>query len=356
MSMTRLALLFGLSVPFFAAGQQVPLAERFDRADRNGDGRVTPDELPRREIFARLDRNGDGVIRKEELARRNPPERESGENGAVPDHADLAYGEHERHRLDLYLPAEVNDSPVMIYVHGGGWRKGDKSRVGMKASYFTGREWIFVSVNYRLLPEGAHPANVNDVARAIGWIHDQATEFGGDPEKVFLMGHSAGAHLAALVATSEAPLREVGKSPSVIRGVIPLDTNAYELPRLMESGGGFYGQVFGDDPELWRDASPVTHVAPEKGIPPFLVCYSRGMGARPNPERPVRAEAFAEALRSAGVPVEVIDASDRNHGEINLWFGRDEDETVTGAAERFLDEILARGDNGNAEEAGSSSP
>ena len=91
----------------------------------------------------------------------------------------------------------------MVYVHGGGWKRGDKSRVGEKVEFFTGRGWVFVSVNYRLLPEGAHPANVNDVARALAWVHDHATDYGGDPDRLFLMGHSAGAHLAALVATSE---------------------------------------------------------------------------------------------------------------------------------------------------------
>ena len=154
------------------------------------------------------------------------------------------------------------------------------------------------------------------------------------------MGHSAGAHLAALVATSEAPLRKAGKSRKILKGVIPLDTNAYDIAKLMDSGARFYGEVFGDDPDLWKDASPITHVAEDAGIPPFLICYTRGMRQLMNPQRPVQANAFAEALRAAGIAAEVVDASDRNHGEINQRFGRADDEKVTGAAVKFLEAIL----------------
>ena len=232
----------------------------------------------------------------------------------------------------------------MVYIHGGGWQRGDKRVVGRKASFFTGLGWVFVSVNYRLLPEGKHPANVEDVARAIAWAHDHITEYDGDPERLFLMGHSPGAHLAALVATDGRRLGDAGKSLAVLKGVIPLDTNTYDLPSLMRSrGASFYGQVFGEDPAVWRDASPLTHIAADGGIPPFLVCYSRGMRANSNPARRTQAEAFGTALRAAGVPAEVVDASDRDHGEINAWFG-DPDDSVTQKALAFLRPLLASTD------------
>jgi acetyl esterase/lipase len=191
------------------------------------------------------------------------------------------------------------------------------------------------------LPEGRHPVNVQDVARALAWVHDQVGKYGGDPNKIFLMGHSAGAHLAALVATDSRPLQAAGKDLTLLKGVIPLDTNAYDLPALAGTDAKpFYSQIFGDEPEVLRDASPLHHVAADKGIPPMLICYSSGMGAVRNPQRSVQANAFARALRAAGVHAEVVDASDRNHGEINARLGDPRDEKVTGKARKFLAGLL----------------
>ena len=171
--------------------QAPSLVNRFDRLDRNNDRKLTPQELPRADVFQRLDRNGDGVIEKSELpAAAMAPESpaESAFEARVTEHLDIAYGNHERHRIDLYQPAKAKDAPVMVYVHGGGWRRGDKRAVREKVDFFTGRGWVFVSINYRLLPEGRHPANVNDGGRALAWVHDHAREYGGDPEKTVCHG------------------------------------------------------------------------------------------------------------------------------------------------------------------------
>jgi arylformamidase len=251
---------------------------------------------------------------------------------------DLAYGDHPLQKLDVYLPDKPTHSPVMVYIHGGGWAKGDKAAVGVKPAFFNRKGWIFVSVNYRLLPEGKHPANVDDVALAIAKVHDDVVGHGGDPDKLFIMGHSAGAHLASLVATNPEPLEKAGKSLAILKGVISLDTNAYDLPTLTGTAmKPFYDSVFGTDPELLKDASPQLHIAAGKGIPPFLICYSRGMGRQAEPVRSGAAEAFRAALENAGVPASVIDASDRNHGEINQWFGREDDGKVTAKAWEFLE-------------------
>jgi acetyl esterase/lipase len=261
---------------------------------------------------------------------------------------DIAYGGHLAQRLDLYQPkaAQTNSassSPIMIYIHGGGWRKGDKARVGQKAQFFTGMGWLFISANYRLIPEGEHPNNVQDVASAIAWAHEHAAEYGGDPNRIFIMGHSAGCHLVALVATNQKYLEQAGGSLDIVKGVIALDTQAYDLPKLIAATpSALYAQVFGKDPEVHRDASPMHHVAEDKDIPPFLICYSSGIGGRPNRKRPVYANAFGDALRAAGVAAEVVDASDRNHGEINQRFGDPKDQRVTGKAEAFLSEILSQ--------------
>lgn len=349
--------------------------DRFKEYDKNGDGKITTDELGMPVVFKAADKNGDGAMLPDEFAAYLTARR--GRVGRIAPAAGTRRGESRPARatgspspaasagtattmdiryaegppgvdanplsLDIYSPKNAKDLPVMIYIHGGGWRKGDKSAVGLKAEYFTSKGWIFVSVNYRLVPDGQHPKNVEDVAAAIAWVHDNISKRGGDPEKLFIMGHSAGAHLVALVATDEHPLKKAGKPLSVIKGVIPLDTQAYDVPKqVAESITATYGEVFGKDDAMQRDASPIHHIARDKGIPPFLIFYSSGMGDQPNSTRPVRANAFADALKKAGVPAEVVDASDRNHGQINQRFGDPSDTKVTGKAEAFLNGILGK--------------
>ncbi len=256
---------------------------------------------------------------------------------------EFAYGNHKDQTLDLYPAPGATPAPTMIYVHGGGWSKGDKARVGMKASYFNAKGWNFVSANYRLHPDGAPPKNVEDVAKAIAWVHDHAAERGGDPDKLFIMGHSAGAYLVALVATDMRPMLKAGKDLSVIKGVVALDTQAYDIPELMKDsrgGGALYETIFSADPASWKDASPIKHVGSGKSVPPFLICFSRGMGQTVNPGRLKQADNFAAALSVFGIPAELIDASDRDHAEINQRFGALDDVKVTGATERFLAGII----------------
>ena len=252
---------------------------------------------------------------------------------------DIAYGKHAMQRLDIHRPAETKNAPVMVYVHGGGWWKGDKADVGKKMTFFVDQGWLFISINYRLLPDGKHPVNVQDVALALAWVHDHVGAHGGNPDQIFLMGYSAGAHLASLVATDERLLKTEGKDLSILKGVISLDTNAYDVPTLMQSVvSRYYGGIFGDDPQVWRDAAPFLHVAGGKGIPPFLICYSSGIGATPSPVRPKQANALAKKFKTVNIAVEVVNASDRNHREINTWFGWAKDD-VTRKSLAFLEAL-----------------
>ena len=313
--------------------------DRLKQIDRNGDGEITADELPRPQLFGRLDRNSDGVITLDEVRqlRATPgPNDDSTDNMIVK--RDIPYGEHEAQRLDVYAPNDAKRAPVMVYVHGGGWARGDKAAVGQKATFFTGEGWVFASINYRLAPDGKHPHNVEDVAQALAWMHDHADHYGGDPDAIFIMGHSAGCHLVSLVAADGRPLEKAGKSLELVKGVIALDTQAYDIPKLIAgpSSSSLYTTVFGEDPKSQCDASPIHHVARGKGIPPFLICYSSGMTARVNPYRSQQGDAFAAALKKAGVEADVVDASDRNHGQINQRFGDPNDEKVTGRAMAFL--------------------
>lgn len=227
--------------------------------------------------------------------------------------------------LDVYMPPNAERLPVMIFIHGGSWRMGDKRLVAFKPAAFTKRGFIFVSINYRLSPAVRHPAHVQDVAKAIAWVHQNIEKHGGDPERIYVMGHSAGAHLAALVSTDERHLEAAGAGLEVLKGTVLLDGAGYYIPFMMEEGEvgakTIYAAAFGELFEVWEDASPLTHVAPKKGIPPFLIVHA---GQRRTSR--IQGERFGAALRDAGVEVTLVDAPDKNHLTVNYTIGRDGDE------------------------------
>ena len=251
--------------------------------------------------------------------------------------------------LDIYTPCSEECTcprPVMIYVHGGGWTRGDKSAVAEKPQFFTEEGFIFISTNYRMTPEVEFPIHVEDVARAIGWVHANISEYGGDPQQIFLMGHSAGAHLVSLVATDGQYLRRFGLSLDALSGVISNDTQAYDIPWQAQQQGGqlraAYADTFGQDPDCWALFSPLTHVEPNKGIPPMLLLVSRGMSSLwINPQRLMATQAFAEALDAASIPVKIINIPQKTHGQINQQIGEPGDAETQEILE-FLENLLRR--------------
>ncbi len=231
--------------------------------------------------------------------------------------------------LDIYGPKGAADRPVLLMVHGGGWRRGDKAgraMTALKVPHFVAHGYVYVSVNYRLAPEAVHPTHVRDVAAAIAWLSENVRDYGGDPGRIYVMGHSAGAHLAALVATDERHLQSAGKDLKTIRGVVLLDSAAYDIPRFVnELGAGplmrsLYTRAFGSNPTVWRDASPRRHVAPGKGIPPFLIFHTGKRIAAAT-----LSKEFAAALKEAETPAEVVHAADKSHASLNRDIGRDGD-------------------------------
>ncbi len=237
----------------------------------------------------------------------------------------FSYGPHDAQSGDLYrLGGDAANRPALIYVHGGGWYRGDKSRVGHKAGYCADHGIVFISINYRLLPEGRHPANADDVARAVAHVIAQAENWGIDPQRVFLMGHSAGAHLVSLVGTNPQHLEASGHKPTDLAGVIAVDTMAYDLVDFLSrpSTPELHHRVFGDEREGHISASPQWHVKADRDYPPFLIAYSSG-AKTPNPLRGVVAKTFAETLRKAGGKATVVDASHTDHAGINLEIGRE---------------------------------
>lgn len=242
--------------------------------------------------------------------------------------------------LDVYAPKTEGLHSVLVMIHGGGWRIGDKSNraVGIdKGRFFTGEGYVYVSINYRLSPAVVHPVHVQDVAKALAYVRSNVATYGGDPERIFVMGHSAGAHLAALVATDHRYLEAEGAPPSLVKGVILLDGAGYDIPVQYATAPRWlrdtYAQAFGTDPEAQRDASPVTHVVTGKAYPPFLIFHVANREASR-----LQSEAMAAALTGAGGEAEVIPAEGKTHGSLNRDIGRPGD-IPTQAITQFLEEL-----------------
>ena len=248
--------------------------------------------------------------------------------------------------LDVYSPPEAKNLPVVFWIHGGGWQAGDKSEVYTKPQVFNGKGFVFVSTNYRLLPNVDMATLTRDVAKSIRWVHDHIAEHGGDPKRLLIMGHSAGAQLAALLCTDDRYLKEEGLSLAIIKGCVPVDGDTYDIPAMIEVAEtrlrlhGLpppkYGHriKFGDDPAKHKDFSAVTHVAKDKGIPPFLILYVAG-----HPDVTAQALRLGNVLKDAGVPVTVFGAKETTHTKINADLGRSDDPATT-ALFAFVEKAL----------------
>jgi arylformamidase len=230
----------------------------------------------------------------------------------------------KRNTLDIYMPKKGSNSPVIVFIHGGAWEFGDKAHVQDKPAYFTSRGYIFVSINYRLSPEVKHPAHVQDVAHAIAWLYENVRHYSGDKNNIFLMGHSAGAHLAALVSTDEQYLRKAHAKPEVIKATVLLDGAGYDMVALMPEIKGklkeWYEQAFGTKRDEWRAASPVTYIQAGHYYPKFLVLYAGEREASAE-----EAKILANKLTGAGAQCQLIHYPEENHMSLNRSLGREGD-------------------------------
>jgi acetyl esterase/lipase len=244
----------------------------------------------------------------------------------------IPYGDHERQVLDVYAPSGAKNRPVVFWIHGGGWQTGDKTDVQEKPRVFVEKGFVFVSTNYRLLPGVDMATIVRDIAKSIHWVHDHIAEYGGDPNRLLVMGHSAGAQLAALICTDDRYLKEEGLSLAIIKGCVPVDGDTFDVPAIIETAEtrrrvhgqpqAKYGhrEKFGNDPEKHRDFSAVTHVARDKGIPPFLILH-----VAEHPDTTAQAQRLAAALKGAGVPATAFGARATYHSKINADLGQPDD-------------------------------
>lgn len=238
---------------------------------------------------------------------------------------DQPYGADRAQRMDVFIPPDAQGAPVVFMVHGGGWRRGDKAHgrvVDNKVAHWLPAGAIVVSVNYRMLPEADVPTQRDDVAAALTKAQSLALSWGGDPSRFVLMGHSAGAHLVALLAAAP----PAGVQPW--RAVVLLDSGALDVPRLMaERHAPLFDRAFGKDPAFWAATSPRHRLSGP--TPPWLaVCSSRRSQACD------QVDAFAQRVRDTGGRIEVLPL-DLSHGDINEGLGRPGE--YTARVDAFLD-------------------
>jgi len=265
----------------------------------------------------------------------------------------IAYGRDPLQVLDFWpavqrsSPTEkfrdVRPAPLVLYVHGGGWQRGSKDNATgrWKPAHFPARGYAFASINYRLVPQARVEQQAADVALALRAVVDRAAALGVDTRRVVLMGHSAGAHLVALVGTDERYLKEAGLSFANLAGVIPVDGAAYDVPAQVKDGPGMmqttYGAAFGTDPARQRALSPTLQAAPPNA-PAFLLLHVQ----RPDGTR--QAEALEAALRAARTAVErrgFPGTGLMGHMEINRRLG-DPAYAATGVVDAWLEKVAGR--------------
>jgi len=227
-----------------------------------------------------------------------------------------SYGASPDQTMEIYLPPHPDHAPIIVMVHGGGWRIGDKNMAGVvenKVKHWLPKGYIFVSIDYRMLPEAGVDVQARDVASGVAYVQKHVSEWGGDGGKLILMGHSAGAHLVALLSADPSRVRAAGGHDW--SGTVVLDSAAYDVASVMNrKHPQLYDDAFGTDPAYWASLSPAQHIAPD-AVPMMLVCALK----RPD-DSCGQSRDFAARLKAAGHAAQVV-PENLKHGEVNSELG-----------------------------------
>uniref|UniRef100_UPI003C2FD835 alpha/beta hydrolase n=1 Tax=Altererythrobacter segetis TaxID=1104773 RepID=UPI003C2FD835 len=252
----------------------------------------------------------------------------------------LAYGSAPLQKLEYWRGATAH-SPLVVFVHGGGWTRGDMTMMdgSAKLTHWHSLGYAVASLDYRLVPQASVEDQAADVAAAVAFLRADAQALGFDVGRIALVGHSAGAHLVALVGTDPKWLNGAGLKMDDVRGVVPLDGAAYDVPRQLQIGaplmGGTYKQAFGSDPKRQEGLSPTLQAA-KPNAPAFLILHVQ------RPDGVAQSQALAEALKKAGTPVEIEGFPGtglRGHMEINRKLG-EADYPATAVLDRWLAKVM----------------
>lgn len=248
----------------------------------------------------------------------------------------VLYGGDIRQQIDIYKPkGAVDDLPLVLFVHGGGWTMGNHKLVQSKPGHFNDAGYIFASTGYRLVPDAPVEEQAADIGAALQALVGQASAIGMDAERVVLMGHSAGAHLAALVATDP---KFAGEAFGAIRGVVLLDGAGYDVAANMAEAGPqgwqIYNTAFGNEPGRQAALSPVTHIG-GPDAPNWLALYVE--------ERDIarkQAELLVGGLVEAGASASALSIQGTDHGRMNRDLGTEAGAAQTQAVDAFLEEVF----------------
>jgi acetyl esterase/lipase len=237
------------------------------------------------------------------------------------DYVSAAEYANKKDRLDLYIPAGARRVPVIVSIHGGGLRGGDKSGETGIGQRLAGAGYVTVVVNHRLSPGVTHPSHIEDIAAAVAWVKRNIAGHGGDPDNMFVIGHSAGAYLAALLASDPRYLSAHGLKPTDIRGYVPVSAFFYvdqtgvapDRPK----------DTWGTDVNVWKSASPGSYV--KAGMPPMLLLYADG----DDEWRRAQQTQFADAVRAAGNrEIQTHMVAGRTHNTVWYDMAKGEEETA----------------------------
>jgi acetyl esterase/lipase len=232
-----------------------------------------------------------------------------------------------KHKLDVYVPKGAKDFPMMMFVHGGSWKSGDKDRYVKLGENFAQQGIGTAIINYRLSNgKGTvrHPDHIKDVAKAFAWMKENANKYGGNKDMIFVSGHSAGGHLVSLLATDESYLKVEKCSLNDIRGVVAV-SGVYTISNLLP----LFHDPFGKDPEVCKAASPMNHVNGKH--PPFLIAY----GNRDLPLLDTMAEQFCKKLQDSKCEAKTMKLQ-RDHISIVVEMGTKPDDPLTKAMVEFI--------------------
>jgi len=247
---------------------------------------------------------------------------------------DIAYrGDKEadpiKHKLDLYLPKGAKDFPVLMFVHGGSWKTGNKAMYATLGATFAKQGVGVAVVNYRLTGANnqvKHPDHVEDVAAAFAWLHANIGKHGGRDDRLFISGHSAGGHLVSLLATDEKYLKAQKLSFKNIRGVLAL-SGVYEIvPNIR-----IFDEQFGTNREVCKAASPLSHITGKH--PPFLICYAD----KDFPSIDRMSEDFCKKLGDGKCDAKALKIDNRNHFTIIVQLSLNSEDPCTTAMLEFIE-------------------
>ena len=255
---------------------------------------------------------------------------------------ELSFGSDRLQRADFWAGAKP-DAPLVVFVHGGGWKRGDKRVMtdSAKLSHWQAQGYAVASTNYRLVPDATVEQQAADIAASVAYFRTLAATLGIDADRIVVIGHSAGAHLVALVGTDPAYFAAVGLAMDNIAGVVALDGAGYLVPEQMnENGrvlGDTYTQAFGTDQARQLQLSPSNHTA-GPNAPAFLILHVE----RADAER--QSLGLARGLNGHGTPAKVIGIEGRGlrgHRDINQKLG-EADYPATPLVDAFLKELFAQ--------------